>query len=37
VIEGHRIRVLLDTLPDGRTQPLRVSIFSERAMREPSP
>jgi murein DD-endopeptidase MepM/ murein hydrolase activator NlpD len=27
--EGHRIRVLLDTMPDGQTQPLRVSIFSE--------
>jgi murein DD-endopeptidase MepM/ murein hydrolase activator NlpD len=27
--EGHRVRVLLDTLADGQTQPLRVSIFSE--------
>ena len=30
VVEGHRIRVLLDTMPDGQTQPLRVSIFSEK-------
>jgi murein DD-endopeptidase MepM/ murein hydrolase activator NlpD len=30
VQEGHRIRVLLDTMPDGHTQPLRVSIFSEK-------
>jgi murein DD-endopeptidase MepM/ murein hydrolase activator NlpD len=28
--EGHRVRVLLDTMPDGQTQPLRVSIFSEK-------
>jgi murein DD-endopeptidase MepM/ murein hydrolase activator NlpD len=27
--EGHRVRVLLDTLANGQTQPLRVSIFSE--------
>jgi murein DD-endopeptidase MepM/ murein hydrolase activator NlpD len=27
--EGHRVRVLLDTLADGQTQPLRVSIFSD--------
>jgi murein DD-endopeptidase MepM/ murein hydrolase activator NlpD len=27
--EGHRVRVLLDTLENGQTQPLRVSIFSE--------
>jgi murein DD-endopeptidase MepM/ murein hydrolase activator NlpD len=30
IAEGHRIRVLLETMPDGRTQPLRVSIFSEK-------
>jgi murein DD-endopeptidase MepM/ murein hydrolase activator NlpD len=28
--EGHRVRILQDTLPDGQTQPLRVSIFSEQ-------
>jgi hypothetical protein len=28
--EGHRVRVLLDTMPNGQTQPLRVSIFSEK-------
>jgi murein DD-endopeptidase MepM/ murein hydrolase activator NlpD len=27
--EGHRVRVLLDTMPDGKTLPLRVSIFSD--------
>jgi hypothetical protein len=27
--EGHRVRVLLDTMPDGKTMPLRVSIFSD--------
>jgi murein DD-endopeptidase MepM/ murein hydrolase activator NlpD len=27
--EGHRVRVLIDTLANGQTQPLRVSIFSE--------
>jgi murein DD-endopeptidase MepM/ murein hydrolase activator NlpD len=27
--ENHRVRVLLDTLADGKTMPLRVSIFSE--------
>jgi murein DD-endopeptidase MepM/ murein hydrolase activator NlpD len=27
--ENHRVRVLIDTLPDGKTMPLRVSIFSE--------
>jgi murein DD-endopeptidase MepM/ murein hydrolase activator NlpD len=30
IAEGHRIRVLLETMPDGRTQPLRVSIFGEK-------
>jgi len=30
LVEGHRIRILLDTMPDGKTQPLRVSIFSEK-------
>ena len=28
--EGYRVRVLLDGLEDGQTQPLRVSIFSEK-------
>lgn len=28
--EGYRVRVLLDAMPDGQTQPLRVSIFSEQ-------
>jgi murein DD-endopeptidase MepM/ murein hydrolase activator NlpD len=30
VAEGHRIRILIDTMPNGQTQPLRVSIFSEK-------
>lgn len=29
IAEGHRVRILLDTLPSGQTHPLRVSIFSE--------
>jgi murein DD-endopeptidase MepM/ murein hydrolase activator NlpD len=27
--EGHRVRVLIDTMPDGKAMPLRVSIFSD--------
>ncbi|MEX0590377.1 MAG: M23 family metallopeptidase [Xanthobacteraceae bacterium] len=27
--EGHRVRILLDTLANGQTQPLRISIFNE--------
>jgi murein DD-endopeptidase MepM/ murein hydrolase activator NlpD len=30
VAEGHRVRILIDTMPNGQTQPLRVSIFSEK-------
>jgi murein DD-endopeptidase MepM/ murein hydrolase activator NlpD len=30
IAEGHRVRVLIDTMPDGQTHPLRVSIFSEK-------
>jgi len=30
ISDGHRIRVLLDTMPDGQVQPLRVSIFGEK-------
>src|SRR5690606_10987131 len=30
IAEGHRVRVLLDTMQDGQTHPLRVSIFSEK-------
>ncbi|HEX5777515.1 MAG TPA: M23 family metallopeptidase [Xanthobacteraceae bacterium] len=30
IVEGHRVRVLLDTMQDGQTHPLRVSIFSEK-------
>ena len=30
IADGYRIRILLDTLPDGRVQPLRVSIFSDK-------
>lgn len=30
IVEGHRIRVLLDTMQDGQTHPLRVSIFNEK-------
>ena len=30
VAEGHRIRILIDTMPNGQAQPLRVSIFSEK-------
>jgi murein DD-endopeptidase MepM/ murein hydrolase activator NlpD len=30
IAEGHRIRVLIDTMQDGQTHPLRVSIFSEK-------
>lgn len=29
IAEGNRLRILFDTLPDERIQPLRVSIFSE--------
>lgn len=28
--EGHRVRILLDTLPDGQAHPLRISIFSDQ-------
>ena len=30
IADGHRIRVLIDTLPDGQVQPLRVSIFNDK-------
>ncbi len=30
IAEGHRVRVLIDTLADGTIHPLRVSIFSDK-------